>query len=136
MDFVRAVRKNDVEDMVSLVGPISKGQIPSLYNKIDFVFLLSKLESFSNNIIEAWHYKRPLIIAREDWAISLCGKSAFYVDRDDITQIADAIEYLIAKPELMSYLTSQGASELKSYPTIFEKLALELNYIEEIYEMH
>ena len=56
-NFVRMLNKYQVLDMVEMIGQVQKDNIPDLYSKVDYVFLLSKLESFSNTILETWYFK-------------------------------------------------------------------------------
>ena len=72
-----------VDELILLIGKIEKKNLPSLFDQIDFVFLLSILESFSNNIIESWTYKRPLIISDEHWARTICEGAALYVNNNN-----------------------------------------------------
>ena len=131
--FLNTLRNLRVSDMVSIVGPITKMQIKPLYERIDFVFLLSKLESFSNNIIEAWQFKRPLIVSKESWALSICSEAAFYVNRNSVTEIVDSIDYLMQNPKLQELLVENGNNELLLFPSIDKRTKSELNYINEIY---
>ena len=77
-EFVSECERYGVLDNVSIIGQVNKKSLPALYESVDFVFLLSKLESFSNNILEAWYYKKPLVISDYDWARSICGEAAIY----------------------------------------------------------
>ncbi|CAM4054819.1 glycosyltransferase [Gillisia hiemivivida] len=133
--FENNLERLDVKDMVSVIGQVKKNEIASLYDQIDFVFLLSKLESFSNNIIESWFFKRPLILADEEWSNSICKEAAKYVNRNNIKGIVDAIVELSDKEAYQSFVHG-GVEELTSYPSIDEKTNQELNYIREIYESH
>ena len=131
--FEENLEKFGVKDMVNIIGEVKKNEIASLYNQIDFVFLLSKLESFSNNIIESWHFKRPLVLADEEWSRSICKNAAKYINRNDVKMIADAVEYLIDNKKEYARLTASGTKELSMYPTISEKTNQELDYIKSIY---
>ena len=124
------VEKYDVQNMISLIGPVSKLGLPKLYGQIDFVFLLSKLESFSNNIIEAWYFSRPLIIADELWSRAICNDAASYVPRNDVHAISDQIMLLAHDSQLVLDLTSRGKSALSQYPNIQERLKQELEFLD------
>jgi glycosyltransferase involved in cell wall biosynthesis len=89
--FLELVSNYDVEDMITIVGPVKKEELFSLYSQIDYVFLLSKLESFSNNIIEAWTYKKVLVISDEEWSHGICKNAALYVNRDSPSEIVSKI---------------------------------------------
>jgi len=136
IEFKNNLEIFDVKDMTSIIGQVKKGEIASLYGQVDFVFLLSKLESFSNNIIETWFFKRPLIVANEEWSKSICKEAAKYVDRNDVKLIVDAIEELVKNKEDCKVLVEGGIQELATYPSIDEKTNQELNYIKKIYEAH
>ena len=133
-EFFQLVDKYDVKDFINCIGPVSKANLPSLYNNIDQVILLSLLESFSNNIIEAWFFKRPLIISDELWSRSICGDAAFYVPRNDTDVIATTIINLYKCKFTVSHLIDNGLEELTKYPDINERVDLELNYLESFYD--
>jgi glycosyltransferase involved in cell wall biosynthesis len=134
LEFLELIKKLNVEDMISIIGSINKSQIPSLYASVDYVFLLSKLESFSNNIIESWFYKKLLIVANEDWAKSIFRDAAFYVDIDSAKSVSKKLLTLLNNEELYQKIISEGNYELSKYPTIHEKTKQELDYIKTIYE--
>jgi len=134
LEFLDLIKKLDVEDRVFIIGSIHKSQIPSLYQSVDFIFLLSKLESFSNNIIESWFYKKLLIVANEDWAKSICKDAAFYVDINSAKSVTDKLLTLLNNEDLQQKIISKGNEELSKYPSIHEKTKQELDYIKKIYE--
>ena len=96
-EFMINIRKYGVESMIYVIGPVKKQQLPSLYKKVDYVFLLSKLESFSNNIIESWYFKKTLVISDEEWSRSICKNAAIYVDRNNPHDIVNIISKLEKK---------------------------------------
>ncbi|MEP7377724.1 MAG: glycosyltransferase [Chitinophagaceae bacterium] len=132
-NFLRLIEKYDAADSISIVGPVKKSEIPSLYEQVDFVFLLSKLESFSNNIIEAWHFKRLLIIADEPWSRSICGDSAVYVSRDDAENIVSGIMTVIKNDAKKIDIIRRGTAILQQYPSIEERTEQEIAYLTYIF---
>ncbi len=133
-EFLLSLKNYNVLDMVSIIGPVHKKNISSLYNSIDHVFLLSKLESFSNNIIESWYYKKPLLISNEDWARYLCHDSACYVDRSSSKSIISSIKKILDNDIYKNKLVSAGSRILKSYPTVAERTISELKYLKYVYK--
>lgn len=109
-------------------------KLPELYNETKFVLLLSKLESFSNNIIEAWRFKRVLVITDSEWSRSICNEAAFYVNRDSPKDIAEAIFKLSKDNELQRSIISNGLSEIEKYPTIAERMQIELAFLKLIHD--
>ena len=134
LSFVEKAKELDVMSMITITGPIHKTELTSLFQQINFVFLLSKLESFSNNIIEAWFYKKVLIISDELWAKSICQNAAIYVDRDNIKQIATTIKTLVEDSLKVEQMVKVGTTEISKYPTINERTEAEINYIKKVYE--
>lgn len=134
IEFLKQIKFLDVEDYVSIVGMVKKSEITSLYNQIDLVFLLSALESFSNNIIEAWVYQKPLVIANEKWAQSICGNAAQYVDKENPQTIMESITFLLEDNNNYSTLVNKGTDILNTYPSVDQKTQQEIDYIKEIYE--
>lgn len=131
-EFLRTV--NGYLDHVHFLGTVDKTQIEDLYSKIDLVFLLSKLESFSNNIIEAWYYRKPLIIADEEWSRSICKDAALYVDRNDAKSIVSKIVSARLEGKLEE-VVNNGTREFFTYPSIENKVDQEINYVKKVFGM-
>jgi glycosyltransferase involved in cell wall biosynthesis len=132
--FAELANQFGVSDMISIVGQVKKEELGSLYKQIDFVFLLSKLESFSNNIIEAWTYKRVLVIADEPWSRALCNEAALYVNRESAEEIARSMNNILSNETLRNDLIQKGIHELKTFPTVEEKYLQEINFLKTVYE--
>lgn len=132
--FQRLIEENDVSNQIVLLGSVGKIDLPALYEQSDAVLLLSRLESFSNNIIEAWHYERPLIISDREWARSICFAGAVYVDRNDSDKVAEAIIDLKYDAVKYAKIVSAGKETLASYPTVVERTKLEIQYLERVYD--
>lgn len=132
--FVDKIKKYNVEDYIYLSNSVPKEQLKSLYEQIDFVFLLSKLESFSNNIIEAYSFNKALIVADEEWSRWICKDSAIYVDRDNPFEIAKTIKQYSENKDLYNFIIKNGLKMLKTYPSIETKTIQELDFIKKVYE--
>lgn len=128
------MNKFKVYEMISIVGPVRKEELLSLYQQIDIVFLLSKLESFSNNIIESWIYKRLLLISDEPWAKALCKDAVIYVDRDSPRLIAYHVQELINNNELYNNIVKKGTKNLQEFPSVEEKIIQEIIFLKKVYE--
>ncbi len=133
LTFLKLLKKYSVEDLVSLIGQVKKEQLKSLYEKIDFVVLMSKLESFSNNVIEAWQFRKPLVISNANWAKEICKDAAYYIERDNPSKIANALIHLYKNESIQKNIVNNGLLKLKEYPTIEEKTMMEMKFIEKIY---
>jgi glycosyltransferase involved in cell wall biosynthesis len=114
------------------MGSIAKEDLPSVYKASDVVFLLSALESFSNNIIEAWTFKRFLIISDEEWSRSICDSAAIYVSRNDPSKIASELLGLIQEKRIRTKVEYAAEEALVSYPSIYERINAELQLIKSL----
>lgn len=133
-EFQDLVCRLGVEDMVFVVGPVAKECLASLYSQSSFVFLLSKLESFSNNIIEAWMFGVPLVISDEEWSREICGDAAIYVDRLSAEQIVDTICQFDSSPEKIRDLLENAERRLTEYPSIESRVDAELEMLRSVYQ--
>jgi glycosyltransferase involved in cell wall biosynthesis len=109
------------EDCLMNIGPISPDKVGELLICVDALINVALLESFSNNWVEAWAAKLPLITTDADWARASCGKAAIYIDPESPKESADAIFELFSCPEKMSMLTAEGDIQLTTLPTPEEK---------------
>jgi glycosyltransferase involved in cell wall biosynthesis len=133
-EFSKLISKHKAGDMVFITGPVLKDELESLYNQIDFVFLLSKLESFSNNIIEAWLFGKPLIISDEIWAHSICQEAAVYVNRDSVMDIAEKLCNLLDSNDSSNEMVKRGKDMLQQYPTIQDRMSEEIDYVRHVFQ--
>jgi len=82
---------------------------------------LAQLESFSNNFIEAWKMRVPLVVTDSDWARDACGEAAAYVDPEKSRLAISSVEAVLFDPNVREDLVSAGDQMLASYPTANEK---------------
>ena len=115
-----------------MIGPVPKTKLSYVYSDTDFVFLLSALESFSNNIIESWQFKRYLVISDEEWARSICLDSAIYVSRNSPENIASTIANFIKNKSLRNNIERNANDMLNSYPSIHDRIKMELSLIKKL----
>ncbi len=136
LEFVDLVKKYNVNEHVSIIGSVNKNQLKSLYKQIDLVFLLSTLESFSNNIVEAWTYEKPLLISDEEWAHGLCDDAAFYVNRTDTNLICNSIENILNDKNSVLEIIKNGKTKLNELNSIEDKTSIELSFLNKVYKNH
>ena len=132
-EFKKLVARYNVNRNIVLLGPISKQSLSSLYQKIDYVFLLSKLESFSNNIIESWYFKKPLIVSNEPWSKAICNNAASYVNRSSPIEIAKKIIFLENNPKIKKSIIQNGNSMMDNFPSINKRIKHEIDFLKDVY---
>lgn len=103
-----------------------------LYRSSDAVLLLSVLESFSNNIIEAWSMQRPLVITDAEWSRRICGDAAVYVDRSDPRDVAAAVVRLRLDCEHRQRLIENGKEMLRRHPDPRQKFEQHVQFLERV----
>ncbi len=133
LKFIEEVIKYGVEDRIELIGTVLPENLPDLYRKIDAVLLLSRLESFSNNIIEAWKFEKPLIISDAPWSRIIVNKGGCFVPRTDVSRICEEIVRLIDQPDYRSKIVKAGTDEIESYPSIEEHICAVLDFLTTIW---
>jgi glycosyltransferase involved in cell wall biosynthesis len=101
----------------NFLGNVNPRKIMDVYKQADFVVSLSDLESFSNNYMEAWKVGIPLIASNRDFAKSICGQSAIYVEPHNIENVAESFIKISTNVILKRKLVEAGKDLLKKLPT-------------------
>lgn len=120
--YVHSLKETSIDQTLlsthfRFLGNIHPLQIMNAYEAADFVCSLSDLESFTNNYMEAWTAGLPLIASNRDFALSICGDSAIYVEPHDIDDVAYKIASLLKSPEIGQKLVMSGKKKLAQLPT-------------------
>ncbi len=117
------------------IGPVAPSQVSSLISTVNAMCTFSRLESFSNNFIEAWKMDRPLIVTDADWSRRCCGEGAHYLDPSNSATAAMRLKELMESESLRSNLLAEGRKQLASYPDAKTKLGLYFEHIERARQM-
>ncbi|GGG11430.1 glycosyl transferase [Dokdonia pacifica] len=125
-------KTRQVDNHISFIGSVRPHELPHLYNKIDGVGLLSLLESFSNNIIESWFFKKPLFISDAEWSRAICKDAAIYVNRDNAQDIAKQIDTYIKNKEKQDLYIKNAKKILLDYPSPEEKVNLQIEFLQQL----
>jgi glycosyltransferase involved in cell wall biosynthesis len=123
-----------VGDYFTFVGKVKAIHVHQVVKSCDAMILLSKLECFSSNVIEAFYFKKPLIISNEPWARAVCESAAVYVNRDDAQDIFNNIIGLLNDKEATDTLTQKGIEVLKHFNNPREKVVKQVKFLEYIYQ--
>lgn len=121
------IKQLGVADFFKNIGPVEPVNVATLISQVDFVMNISLLESFSNNFVEAWAMKKPLITVSDEWAYSAAKEAALYIDvLDDRIQVESFISALNSD---IGNVVTRGLSILEFYPDYNEKNALYIDAI-------
>ena len=105
-----------VDKYFRFLGRLSPRAILGAYGEAHAIALLSDLESFSNNYMEAWKAGRPLIASDRDFARGICGDSALYVEPHAPASVAEGLASLARDPMLAERLVGAGKARLSGLP--------------------
>lgn len=134
-NLMEIARRLGVDDYFHFFGSVEPDGCVELYRRSDAVLLLSLLESFSNNIIEAWTMKCPLVITDSDWSRGICGPAAMYVDRTDAASVAKALSTLRHDRTLVKRIVQAGHEMRDLYPDSASKLRETVMFLERIHAL-
>jgi hypothetical protein len=62
--IVSKINENQVPEYFTFAGKIKGSDVGNVVKASDAMILLSKLECFSSNVVEAWHFRKPLLISK------------------------------------------------------------------------
>lgn len=110
-----------ISDACVNVGPINPADVGELLSKVDAIINVALLESFSNNWVEAWAAKLPLIATDAEWARASCGDAAIYIDPNDPANAAQRIIDVFDNPHALDAMRASGTKQLASLPTQEER---------------
>jgi glycosyltransferase involved in cell wall biosynthesis len=132
-NFLKSLREayidfSVIDSKFVFYGSVHPENIMNVYKDADFLVLLSDLESFSNNYMEAWKAGIPLIVSRRDFSMAICGDSALYVEPHDINEVADVLVSASGDARIKKSLVDNGKIRLAAmwgmedkYKFIWEK---------------
>lgn len=109
--------KLGIQDLHENIGPVAPENVANILYSSDAVINVAKLESFSNNWVEAWAAGLPLLVTDAQWARASCGNAAIYVDIDAPVSSAQNIYSILSSDAAVRVLVAEGRRVLSSLPT-------------------
>lgn len=82
-----------------VTGYVTDHERDQLYKNAKAVVMVSHYEGFGMPILEAGHYKKPLVLSSINVFKEIAGKNAYYCDPDDPNNIAQAIQQALANKD-------------------------------------
>lgn len=125
----QAFRDNGLLDNWYNLGRVIPGEVASCMSVIDAVCTLSRIESFSNNFVEAWAMSKLLIASDVDWAIQAAKDAALLVRITDPKSAGIRIAHVMQDERRLSEFIGAGHRKLRNLPNASEKLR---NYLKAI----
>ena len=121
---IQPLNKEIIRDYFEFLGAVQQKEIAKVYDKADVLLLLSDLESFSNNHMEAWKVGIPQIVSDRDFTRAVCKDSALYVEPHHPAEVASAIRELLSNISLQKELVEKGKICLHELPSQEQRLQM------------
>lgn len=118
------VREDFIDAHFTFLGSIPPQRIMEVYRQADVVVSLSDLESFSNNYMEAWTTRLPLVVSDRDFSRNICKDSAVYVEPHSPEEVAKQLCLVAQDHSLKDRLVKAGIERLSHLPTQEKRFAL------------
>ena len=108
------------------VRNLKQDELPAFYRYSDALFLPTLLESFSSAYLEAMRYERPIITSDMDFAHTICGNAAVYVDPYDVTSIYKGIMAVKKSTDLREGLVRAGRERLTDKGQSWDEIGMSI----------
>jgi glycosyltransferase involved in cell wall biosynthesis len=109
------IRELKLEQNIFLPGYIAAADVPAFYNAAEVFAYPSLYEGFGLPLIEAMACGTPAITSRGSSLEEVAGDAALLVDPLDEMSIADALNRILADPELRRRLGQAGLSRSRQF---------------------
>lgn len=119
-------------EYIQIIPPVSPDEISAVISNSDSLINIAKLESFSNNFVEAWTFQKPLIVTEADWSRDNCKNAALYINPEDPEASANAIIRLINDKHLREYFVDEGIENFRDLNDYRSKSIKYINIIKEV----
>ena len=127
-----SVDSSILDDYFEFLGGLHSSELMGAYERASYLVSLSDLESFSNNYMEAWKVGVPIIASDRDFARSICGESALYVEPHDPEAVADTIIQCKGDPSIAARLVAAGQLHIGALPTTRDRFQKIFSYIDPV----
>lgn len=128
-NLIDGVSEKLINEYFDFKGHVKADKIQEVYDDIDVVMNIADLESFSNNYMEAWVAGKPILASDRDFAIHICGESAYYVEPHDSTSLLNGIVKFTDKKLNIEKMVKVGEMNLASLPLFKERITKILEVI-------
>jgi hypothetical protein len=123
------IDKNNLEKYFLNLEYVNNTEVDQLISSCDAMINIAKLESFSNNFVEAWQMKKLLLVTDADWSRDSCGNAAFYLDVENLEILSNQLIGIITNNSLRNEIILNGENHIQSYPSPIEKMTLFVDII-------
>lgn len=114
------INTHGVEDVVTLLGPKFGGEKFDLLRQADIFVLPTHFEAFPGAVIEAMQFSVPVISTIEGAIPEILdyGKAGVLVEKRNVSQLADKMQFLLNSPEARHAVGALGRHKFESAYTM------------------
>lgn len=120
--FTRLIQRYGVESSFFNLGVIPQTDVAAVFSISDAAYVGSRLESFSNTILESWAMDAVLLLPDLQWARGIANDAAQYFKYRETASLADKIAELCGDRSLVASTVAAGRKQLATYPDANLKL--------------
>lgn len=114
--FLTGIAKEyGVEEYVILKGLVPYADIPAVYKKAKLFLFLSSVETFGLPVLEAMVCNIPVIASNKMSIPEIVQNAGYIVDPENIKEIAESMEYILANNNERNRLINAGAKNISNY---------------------
>lgn len=113
--FSELVAKNGVEGNITNVGYQTQLQLIDLYSTCDIYFFPSLLETFSAALLEAMHFKMPIVATDFNFNKEVAAEAALYFSPMNAEEAAGQLARLISDRDTYERCVELGNERIKLY---------------------
>lgn len=114
-ELLGVARAAGVEERVRLVGWVTDEELEGLYRSATCMIFPSLSEGFGLPVLEAMGRGVPVAVSGETALAEVAGNAGLRLDPMSVGSIADAIQALLADPELRDSLIRQGLARAAAF---------------------
>ena len=136
--ILNEANKNGQKDYIINHGRLSQSELAELYQKCDYCFLPSLLETFSVSSLEAMFFKLPIIASDFDFHRNVICDAGLFFKPTDAMDAARTIAKLVCSESLKSHLINNMEKRILIYNNYTDHFQKTILYLKEFYkrELH
>lgn len=114
-DIFEYVLEQNLEDHITFTGYVSNSQLAALYQKASCFIFPSLYEGFGIPLLEAMHYRCPVIASNAASLPEVGGDAAIYFDPKDPQDLVKALDKVIGNDQVRQSLVKKGLKRVQLF---------------------
>ncbi len=111
----RFIHALGLDDAVTLTGAVSDAELAAHYRAADVFVVCSEHEGFCVPLLEAMHYRVPIVAFASSAVPETLGDAGLLLDVKDPCTIAAAVDRVVGDPALRAQLVGDGSRRVREF---------------------